>query len=62
MQIQGSVVLITGASEGIGAACVESFRTRGARLVLVSRRMFMQDLRKQLSGLKMGFVLPANNL
>jgi short-subunit dehydrogenase len=38
MQIQGSVVLITGASEGIGAACVESFRTRGARLVLVSRR------------------------
>jgi short-subunit dehydrogenase len=38
MQIQGSVVLITGASEGIGAACVESFRKRGARLVLVARR------------------------
>ena len=38
MHIQGSVVLITGASEGIGAACVESFRKRGARLVLISRR------------------------
>lgn len=38
MQIQGSVVLITGASEGIGAACVDSFRRRGARVVLVSRR------------------------
>lgn len=37
MQIHGKVVLITGASEGIGAACVEAFRRRGARLSLVSR-------------------------
>jgi short-subunit dehydrogenase len=38
MHVSGRVVLITGASEGIGAACVESFRSRGARLVLVARQ------------------------
>lgn len=37
MQIDGRVVLITGASEGIGAACAASFRRRGARLSLVAR-------------------------
>jgi short-subunit dehydrogenase len=37
MRIQGKVVLITGASEGIGAACVKSFRKRGARLSLSAR-------------------------
>lgn len=37
MDIQGKSVLITGASEGIGAACVEVFRRRGARLSLVAR-------------------------
>jgi len=37
MQIEGKVVLITGASEGIGAACAEVFRKRGARLSLTAR-------------------------
>ena len=37
MQIKGSVVLITGASQGIGAACADAFRRRGARLALVAR-------------------------
>jgi len=37
MQIQGKVVLITGASEGIGAACAAAFRARGARLSLTAR-------------------------
>ena len=37
MRIDGKVALITGASEGIGAACVESFRRRGARLSLTAR-------------------------
>ena len=37
MQIKDKVVLITGASEGIGAACAESFRNRGARLALTAR-------------------------
>ena len=37
MRIQGSVVLITGASEGIGAACAREFQKRGARLSLTAR-------------------------
>src|SRR5947208_15340021 len=37
MQISGKVVLITGASEGIGAACVRAFRERGARVALTAR-------------------------
>jgi short-subunit dehydrogenase len=37
MRIGGKVVLITGASEGIGAACAAVFRARGAHLSLVAR-------------------------
>jgi short-subunit dehydrogenase len=37
MRIDGRVVLITGASEGIGAACAAVFRDRGARLSLTAR-------------------------
>jgi|SRR5579872_5306032 len=37
MQIQGRVVLITGASEGIGAACAREFEKRGAQVSLVAR-------------------------
>lgn len=37
MRIDNKVVLITGASEGIGAACAEAFRKRGARLALTAR-------------------------
>lgn len=37
MRISDRVVLITGASEGIGAALAESFRNRGAKLALVAR-------------------------
>jgi short-subunit dehydrogenase len=37
MQIAGKVVLITGASQGIGRACVDVFRKRGARLVITAR-------------------------
>jgi short-subunit dehydrogenase len=37
MRIEGKVVLITGASEGIGAACAAAFRKRGARLSLMAR-------------------------
>jgi short-subunit dehydrogenase len=37
MDIRDKVVLITGASEGIGAACASLFRERGARVVLNSR-------------------------
>jgi len=37
MRIEGKVVLITGASDGIGAACADAFRKRGARLSLTAR-------------------------
>jgi short-subunit dehydrogenase len=37
LRIDGKVVLITGASEGIGAACAQIFRQRGARLSLIAR-------------------------
>ncbi|HET8546812.1 MAG TPA: SDR family NAD(P)-dependent oxidoreductase [Bryobacteraceae bacterium] len=37
MKLDGKVVLITGASEGIGAACAGAFRDRGAKLALVAR-------------------------
>jgi short-subunit dehydrogenase len=37
MQLAGKVALITGASAGIGAACVAALRKRGARLILTAR-------------------------
>jgi short-subunit dehydrogenase len=37
MRIDGKVVLITGASEGIGAACATEFARAGARLALTAR-------------------------
>src|ERR1044071_1628532 len=37
MRIDGKVVLITGASEGIGAACAAEFTRFGARLSLTAR-------------------------
>src|SRR3954451_17539165 len=37
MRIDGKVILITGASEGIGAACAREFGKRGARLSLTAR-------------------------
>ena len=37
MKLRGKVVVITGASEGIGAACVREFRERGAHVALTAR-------------------------
>lgn len=37
-RLQDRIVLITGASSGIGAACASSFAREGARLLLVARR------------------------
>ncbi len=45
MNLANKVVLITGAGEGIGAACAQEFRSRGARLSLV-------DIQPGKAGLK----------
>src|SRR5215470_1248843 len=37
MRIDGKIVLITGASEGIGAACAAELAASGAKLALTSR-------------------------
>jgi short-subunit dehydrogenase len=47
MTIDGKVVLITGASQGIGAACAREFRNRGARLSLTARS---EDKLKEVAG------------
>ena len=47
--MQGKIVLITGASSGIGAACAHTFAQAGARLILAARRLDgLQDLAAQL--------------
>ena len=37
MRIDGKIVLITGASEGVGAACAKEFAASGAKLSLTAR-------------------------
>jgi len=37
--IQDQIVLITGASSGIGAACAKAFAAAGAKLILAARRL-----------------------
>jgi 3-oxoacyl-[acyl-carrier protein] reductase len=47
IKLTGKVVLITGASAGIGQACARAFAQEGARLVLTGRRQERLDELKQ---------------
>jgi 3-hydroxy acid dehydrogenase/malonic semialdehyde reductase len=55
ISLKGKVVLITGASSGIGLACARSFATVGAKLLLGGRRMdrletLTREIRKEYQG------------
>lgn len=49
MGLEGKVVLITGAGQGIGRACAWAFLEQGARLVLIDKnRQTLKDLLSQI--------------
>lgn len=43
MNLKEKVIIITGASSGIGKACAEEFAKRGANLVLAARQYVTLD-------------------
>ena len=56
-RIKGKLILITGASSGIGEACARRFAAEGARLALWARRRERLDrLRSELDGAESGAV------
>lgn len=53
-RIENKLVLITGASSGIGEACARRFASRGANLILVARRLERLEQLKAALGKKGG--------
>ncbi|TAF66757.1 MAG: SDR family NAD(P)-dependent oxidoreductase [Oscillatoriales cyanobacterium] len=61
ISIQNQIVLITGASSGIGAACAKIFARGGAKLILAARRIDKLDrLAKEL--VETGLTASANQI
>lgn len=58
MEIAGKVIIITGASEGIGAATAQLFARRGAKLALVARSE--EKLRALASACSEALVVPTD--
>ncbi len=55
MELAGKVVVITGASAGIGAATAKAFGRAGARLVLAARRLdWLQAVAAEIQGQQAG--------
>lgn len=52
MRFPGRVILVTGASQGVGLACVRRFHDEGAHVVLLARRP--EPLREAVKGLDPG--------
>jgi NADP-dependent 3-hydroxy acid dehydrogenase YdfG len=53
MDIKGKVVIVTGASSGIGEATARSFGHEGAKVVLAARRVDkLQALAEEINGMK----------
>ena len=61
ISLKNQIVLITGASSGIGAACAKIFATGGAQLILAARRIDKLDrLAKEL--VETGLIPSANQI
>ena len=55
MDIQGKVVIVTGASSGIGEATARQFGREGARVVLAARRLDrLEALAQEINGMGRG--------
>ncbi|GIV97985.1 MAG: short-chain dehydrogenase [Herpetosiphonaceae bacterium] len=61
MRIEGAVVLITGASSGIGLATARAFSASGARVALAARSaQALEDLVQELGGASVALALPCD--